>query len=225
MTKQERLEKMKADLVRMTEIEKTLYRDGFQGRKVDIIAGMDEVGRGPLAGPVVTAAVVLPRDFSLLGVNDSKKLTEKRREEMYFEIMDCALEVSIGMRDSVIIDRINILNATKEAMADAVNGLKTRPDIVLIDALEIEGTDIPQIGIIKGDSKSVSIAAASIIAKVTRDRMMIEYAEKYPWYAFEKNKGYGTKAHYEVLDEKGPCPIHRRSFLVKYFENRSIKGR
>ncbi|MDD7409485.1 MAG: ribonuclease HII [Anaerovoracaceae bacterium] len=220
MTKAERIEKMKEDLARMTQIEKELYAAGHEGREVNIIAGMDEVGRGPLAGPVVTAAVVLPRDFDLLGVNDSKKLTEKRREEMYKKIMDCAIEVNIGIRDNMEIDRVNILNATKEAMADAVNGLKKRPDVVLIDALTIEGTDVPQIGIVKGDAKSVSIAAASIIAKVTRDHMMIDYAEKYPGYAFENNKGYGTKAHYEGLDRLGPCPIHRRSFLVKYFENK-----
>lgn len=222
MTKQERIEKMKADLKRMTEIENNLYENGYEGRQINLIAGMDEVGRGPLAGPVVTAAVVLPKDFSLFGVNDSKKLTAKRRDEMYDKIMDCAVEVNIGLRDNEAIDRINILNATKEAMKDAVSGLERRPDIVLIDALEIEGLDIPQIGIVKGDTKSVSVAAASIIAKVTRDRMMIDYAEKYPGYAFEKNKGYGTKAHYEGLDKSGPCPIHRRSFLVKYFADRDL---
>lgn len=250
MTKIERLEKMKADLVRMSEIENDLYENGFSeaadpkahyaisgggrtahlpvesgsgkagGRPVSLIAGVDEVGRGPLAGPVVAAAVILPRDFDLLGVNDSKKLSEKRREELFDQIMERAVAVNIGMRDEQTIDHVNILNATKEAMADAIRGLNPQPDIVLIDALELEGLNIPQKGIVKGDAKSVSIAAASIIAKVTRDRMMVKYAEQYPGYAFEKNKGYGTKAHYEGLDRLGACPIHRRSFLVKYFEGK-----
>lgn len=216
MTKQERLEKMKEDLIRMSRIEKSLYENGYKGKDVRRIAGVDEVGRGPLAGPVVTAAVILPEDFDILGVNDSKKLTEKRREEVYEKIMDTALAVSIGMRDCRRIDEVNILNATKEAMADAIRSLSLRPDIVLIDAMVLEDTEIPQMGIVKGDSKSVSIAAASIIAKVTRDRMMVDYAEQYPGYAFEKNKGYGTKAHYEGLDRLGACPIHRHSFLIKY---------
>ncbi len=134
--------------------------------------------------------------------------------------MDTALSVGIGMRDHLRIDEVNILNATKEAMADAVSHLSLTPDILLIDALTLEGIRIPQIGIVKGDSRSVSIAAASIVAKVTRDRMMVEWAKDYPGYAFEKNKGYGTKAHYEGLDRQGPCAIHRRTFLVKYFESR-----
>ncbi len=220
MTKQERLEKMNADLVRMSETENALYEDGFGGRPVRHIAGVDEVGRGPLAGPVVAAAVILPRDFDLLGVNDSKKLSEKRREEMYGKIMEAAVAVSIGLKDHRRIDEINILNATKEAMTDAVKGLAEKPDVVLIDALSLDDVHVPQVSIVKGDSKSVSIAAASIIAKVTRDRMMVEYAEQYPGYAFEKNKGYGTKAHYEGLDRLGVCPIHRQSFLVKYFAGR-----
>ena len=220
MTRQERLEKMKAELLRMSEMETSLYREGHEGREIRYIAGVDEVGRGPLAGPVVAAAVILPENFDLLGVNDSKKLTEKRREELFGKIMDTALSVGIGMRDHLRIDEVNILNATKEAMADAVSHLSLTPDILMIDALTLEGVRIPQIGIVKGDSRSVSIAAASIVAKVTRDRMMVEWAEDYPGYAFEKNKGYGTKAHYEGLDRQGPCAIHRRSFLVKYFESR-----
>lgn len=244
MTKQERLKKMKADLVRMTKIERELYKngmpsspypplgsgdsshgnrpgqDGASGSPVRYIAGVDEVGRGPLAGPVVAAAVILPPDFDLLGVNDSKKLSEKRRGELFDQIMDRAVAVSIGLRDQQVIDDINILNATKEAMTDAIRGLDPQPDIVLIDALELDGLEIPQRGIVKGDAKSVSIAAASIIAKVTRDRMMVDYAGQYPGYAFEKNKGYGTKAHYEGLDRLGACPIHRRSFLVKYFSSK-----
>lgn len=221
MTRQERLEKMKADLIRMSEIEESLYEKGYEKTPVRFIAGVDEVGRGPLAGPVVAAAVILPRNFDLLGVNDSKKLSEKRREELFGEIMDRAVAVSIGMRDHLRIDEINILNATKEAMTDAVNSLAVRPDVLLIDALSLERVTVPQIGIVKGDSKSISIAAASIIAKVTRDRMMVEFAEKYPGYAFEKNKGYGTRAHYEGLDRQGTCPIHRQSFLVKYYTGKS----
>ena len=220
MTKQERIEKMKADLVRMSEIENDLYENGYQGQEIRTIAGVDEVGRGPLAGPVVTAAVILPQGFDLLGVNDSKKLSEKRREELYEKIMETALAVSIGMRDWQRIDEINILNATREAMTDAIRNLPFSPDIVLIDALTLDLPEIPQMPLVKGDSRSISIAAASIIAKVTRDRMMVEYAGQYPGYAFEKNKGYGTKAHYEGLDRLGACPIHRRSFLVKYAAKR-----
>ena len=220
MTKKERIEKMKADLVRMSEIENDLYENGYQGQEIRTIAGVDEVGRGPLAGPVVTAAVILPQGFDLLGVNDSKKLSEKRREELYEKIMETALAVSIGMRDWQRIDEINILNATREAMTDAIRNLPFSPDIVLIDALTLDLPEIPQMPLVKGDSRSISIAAASIIAKVTRDRMMVEYAGQYPGYAFEKNKGYGTKAHYEGLDRLGACPIHRRSFLVKYAAKR-----
>lgn len=219
MTKKERIEKMKADFDRMKGTDEAFRQHGYKGAAVNCIAGMDEVGRGPLAGPVVTAAVILPRDFDVLGVNDSKKLTEKRREELYTKIKAEALDINIGMRDNREIDRINILNATKAAMKDAAEGLEIRPDLLLIDALTID-TDIPQEGIVKGDSKSLSIAAASIVAKVTRDHMMIDYAEEFPGYAFEKNKGYGTRAHYAGLDALGPCPIHRQSFLVKYFERK-----
>ena len=221
MTKQERLEKMKAVLARMSEIEESYYKNGNEGKPVQWIAGVDEAGRGPLAGPVVAAAVVLPRGFNILGVNDSKKLSEKRREELFGKIMETAAAVGVGIRDHQRIDEINILNAAKEAMADAVEGLSVKPDIVLIDALTLEGLEIPQRGIIKGDSRSVSIAAASIIAKVTRDRMMLEFADRYPGYSFEKNKGYGTKAHYDGLDRQGTCPIHRRTFLVKYFAKKN----
>ena len=177
------------------------------------IAGIDEVGRGPLAGPVVTAAVILPEDFDVLGVDDSKKLSPKKREELYELIMEKAIAVSIGRREPEDIDRINILEATKEAMADAVMGLPVKPDHLLIDAVKLSGLKIPQTSIIKGDARSVSIAAASIIAKVTRDREMIEMDEKYPGYSFASNKGYGTKAHYDGLSKLGPCPIHRKTFL------------
>lgn len=177
------------------------------------VAGVDEVGRGPLAGPVVTAAVILPKDFSVLGVDDSKKLSPKKRDELFDLIMENAIAVSIGRREPDVIDEINILQATKAAMLDAINGLSVRPDHVLIDAVKLDKLEIPQTSIIKGDAKSVSIAAASIIAKVTRDREMVEMDSVYPGYGFASNKGYGTKLHYEGLAKLGPCPIHRRSFL------------
>ncbi len=177
------------------------------------VAGVDEVGRGPLAGPVVTAAVILPKDFSILGVDDSKKLSPKKRDELFDLIMENAIAVSIGRREPDVIDEINILQATKAAMLDAIYGLSVRPDHVLIDAVKLDKLEIPQTSIIKGDAKSVSIAAASIIAKVTRDREMVEMDSVYPGYGFASNKGYGTKLHYEGLAKLGPCPIHRRSFL------------
>lgn len=208
MTKLEREEKLKVQLEEMLKYERTLWAEGKE-----FVAGVDEVGRGPLAGPVVTAAVILPHDFNILGVNDSKKLSPKKRDELYDIIMEKALAVSIGRRESERIDEINILEATKEAMTDAILGLKIKPDHVLIDALTLKTVNLPQTGIIHGDATSVSIAAASIIAKVTRDREMIEMDKLYPGYAFESNKGYGTKAHYEGLAALGPCPIHRQSFL------------
>ncbi|MBR5228963.1 MAG: ribonuclease HII [Firmicutes bacterium] len=211
---------MKEDLHRMMAEERKLYAEGNEAGPVKYIAGVDEVGRGPLAGPVVTAAVILPEDFSLLGVNDSKKISEKRRDELFEQIKETAVCYSIGIRDNHDIDRINILEATKEAMTEAVRGLEIRPDHLLIDALTLKDVDIPQTGIVKGDANSVSIAAASILAKVTRDRMMVDYHETYPDYSFDKNKGYGTKAHYEGLDRAGASPIHRMSFLVKYFEGK-----
>ena len=177
------------------------------------VCGIDEVGRGPLAGPVVAAAVILPEDFDVLGVNDSKKLSEKRREELFVKIKEKAIAWAIGMADSRTIDRINILQATKQAMAEAVSCLPVKPDHLLIDAVRLEEVDLPQTSIVKGDEKSISVAAASILAKVTRDRMMVEYANEFPGYAFEKNKGYGTKAHYEGIEAHGICPIHRRTFL------------
>lgn len=207
---------MEEDLVRMKEYEGRLYREGNRSGPVRFIAGVDEVGRGPLAGPVVAAAVILPQDFGFPGINDSKKLSEKRREELYGVITSEALDFSIGMRSPEVIDRINILEATKEAMTEAVNGLKQRPDHVLIDALTLPSLDMPQTGIIRGDANCLSIAAASIVAKVTRDRMMAEYHRVYPAYGFDRNKGYGTKAHYEGIEKEGICPIHRRTFLKKY---------
>lgn len=215
MTKAERLEHLKKELVRMSEYEKRLYREGNRNGAVRRIAGVDEVGRGPLAGPVVAAAVILPEDFDVPGVIDSKKLSEKRREELYEVITERAVAWSVGLRDHVVIDRINILEATKEAMADAVRGLSAQPDHLLIDALTLPSLEIPQTGIVRGDANSVSIAAASIVAKVTRDRMMVKYHEAYPAYGFDRNKGYGTKAHYEGIEREGICPIHRKSFLSK----------
>jgi len=208
MTKAERLEKQKELLQQMLVHEKALHAAGKQ-----YVAGVDEVGRGPLAGPVVTAAVILPADFSLLGVNDSKKLSPKQRDVLFDQIKEAALCYAFGWRSPERIDEINILEATKEAMVEAVNGLKIRPDHVLIDAVKLPALEIPQTPIIHGDAVSVSIAAASILAKVTRDRYMVEMAEKYPGYAFESNKGYGTKAHYEGLARLGPCEIHRRTFI------------
>ncbi len=180
------------------------------------IAGVDEVGRGPLAGPVVTCALILPKDANILYVNDSKKLSKKKREELYDEILDTALSYSIGIRDHKVIDEINILNATLSAMADSVNSLSIKPDLVLVDAVHIPDVDIKQESIIKGDAKSISIAAASIVAKVYRDRLMEEYSKKYPEYGFESNMGYGSAKHIEAIKEYGPCPIHRMSFIGNF---------
>ena len=176
-----------------------------------ILAGIDEVGRGPLVGPVVTAAVILPKDFYDERINDSKKLTEKKRELLYDVIMENALSVGIGMSSPEVIDEINILNATKKAMIEAINNLSVKPQHLLIDAVKLD-IDIPQTSIIKGDAKSQSIASASIIAKVTRDRMMVELDKKYPMYDFKHNKGYGTKKHIEALYQYGPIEEHRKSF-------------
>ena len=190
----------------MKEFETELYNKG-----INFIAGIDEVGRGPLVGPVVTAAVILPKDFYDERINDSKKLTEKKRELLYDVIMENAISVGIGMSSSSIIDEINILNATKKAMIEAINNLSVKPEHLLIDAVKLD-IDIPQTSIIKGDAKSESIAAASIIAKVTRDRMMVELDEKYPMYDFKHNKGYGTIKHIEALYKYGPMSEHRKSF-------------
>lgn len=213
MTKEEREQKARVRLAEMKQIEEELYAEGIR-----FIAGIDEVGRGPLAGPVVAAAVVLPPDFSVLGVDDSKKLTEKKREELYILIIENALAYGIGIVDNNVIDEINILEATKLAMKQAVEELSEKPEYILIDALTLKDVSIPQRGIIKGDSLSLSIAAASIVAKVTRDRIMDGYHKEYPHYAFDSNKGYGTKAHYEGLDCHGLCKLHRKSFLKSYIK-------
>ena len=216
MTKQERLERDIAKLAEMKKREDELRSEGYR-----FVAGLDEVGRGPLAGPVVTACVVLPDDFDVLGVDDSKKLSLKKREELYEVILDKALAVGIGMCDNQVIDEINILEATKRAMAESIEKadkmLQKRDlgslDHVLIDAVKLTGISQTQTNIIKGDATSLSIAAASIVAKVTRDRMMMAYAEEYPWYGFESNMGYGTKKHYEGINAHGITPIHRKTFL------------
>ena len=202
---QERLEKLK-------EIEKDLYKKGAKK-----ICGIDEAGRGPFAGPVVVAAVVMPEDSYIEGVNDSKKISEKKREKLYDEIISNAIAWGVGIIDPKEIDEINILNATKKGLTTALNELTQRPDIILVDALTgIDTLGIPYQSIIKGDAKSYSIAAASIIAKVTRDRIMRQWDEIYPEYGFEKHKGYGTKAHIEVIKNNGICPIHRRSFVKNF---------
>ena len=182
------------------------------------ICGIDEVGRGPLAGPVVAGAVILPKNHQILYLNDSKKLSEKKREELYDIIMEEAVATGIGMAGPARIDEINILQATYEAMRLAIADLGTEPDLMLNDAVTIPGIPYRQIPIIKGDAKSVSIAAASIIAKVTRDRMMVEYDKIIPGYDFAKNKGYGTKAHIAALKELGPSPIHRATFIKNFVD-------
>ncbi|MFC6171274.1 ribonuclease HII [Loigolactobacillus jiayinensis] len=183
------------------------------------IAGIDEVGRGPLAGPVVTAAVILPHDFAVYGVNDSKQLSASKRQQFYRLILEQAVSVAIGVSDVATIDRINILEATKLAMQQAVAGLTVRPDHLLIDAVKLK-TDIPTIRMFKGDSHSISIAAASIVAKVVRDHLMLAYARAYPGYDFADNEGYGTAKHLAGLAQHGITPIHRRSFApVKKYLN------
>ncbi|MBO4399908.1 MAG: ribonuclease HII [Lachnospiraceae bacterium] len=177
------------------------------------IGGIDEVGRGPLAGPVVACCVVLPKDCDILYLNDSKQVPEKKREELYDEIMAKAVSVGIGMVSHEVIDDINILQATYEAMRQAIGKLTVTPQHLLVDAVHIPGISIPQRGIIKGDAKSASIAAASIVAKVTRDRLMTELDAKYPQYGFARNKGYGAPEHLAALRQYGPCEIHRMSFL------------
>lgn len=180
------------------------------------ICGIDEAGRGPLAGPVVAGAVVLPHDCEILFLNDSKKLSEKRREELFLEIQEKALSWSVGVVGPDVIDEINILQATYQAMRQAIGGLPVTPDILLNDAVTIPGVEVMQVPIIKGDAKSVSIAAASILAKVTRDHMMAEYDALFPEYGFARHKGYGTAAHIAAIRELGPCPIHRRTFIKNF---------
>lgn len=180
------------------------------------ICGIDEVGRGPLAGPVVAGAVILKKDCDILYLNDSKQLSEKKREELYDVIMDKAVSTGLGLVSPERIDEINILNATYEAMRQAIGELKQAPDLLLNDAVTIPQVTIKQVPIIKGDAKSISIAAASIIAKVTRDRLMVQYDTVYPEYGFASNKGYGAQAHLEALRKFGPTPIHRKTFIKNF---------
>jgi len=180
------------------------------------VCGIDEVGRGPLAGPVVASAVILPKDCDILYINDSKKLSAAKREELYDVIMEKAVAVGIGMVGPGRIDEINILQATYEAMREAISNLQVKPDILLNDAVTIPGVEVRQVPIIKGDAKSISIGAASIIAKVTRDRLMEEYDKVFPEYGFASNKGYGSAEHIKALKEIGPTPIHRRSFIGNF---------
>ena len=179
------------------------------------ICGVDEAGRGPLAGPVFAAAVILPKDYEIYGVNDSKKLSEKKREKLFDEIIEHALAYSIKSCDNFTIDDINILAATMQTMKNAVDSLTIKPDIVFVDGNRLPELDVPAEYVIHGDAVSASIAAASILAKVSRDRFMYEMDKKYPEYDFAKHKGYGTKLHYEKLREFGPCEIHRLTFLKK----------
>ena len=205
----EKLEKELARLEAMREYEDTYDACAY-------ICGIDEAGRGPLAGPVVAAAAVLPKDCQIFYLNDSKKLSEKKRDLLFDEIKEKAVAYGIGIVSPQVIDEINILQATYEAMRAAIGGLSQTPDLLLNDAVTIPGMEIPQIPIVKGDAKSVSIAAASILAKVTRDHLMAEYDKLYPGYGFAKHKGYGTAAHIAALRELGPSPIHRRTFIKNF---------
>jgi len=207
-----RIENMKA-------FENSLYDDGYE-----YIAGVDEVGRGPLSGPVVTACVIMPKDSNILYINDSKKLSSSMREELCEKIKKEAISYAVGVKDNNVIDKINILNATKEAMLEAVSSLSVKPDIILIDAVHLD-TEIKQKSFVKGDEKIYSIAAASILAKVYRDKLMDDYAKEYPIYGFEKNKGYGTYEHVEAIRKSGLCPIHRKSFCNNIVTSSVKKGK
>ena len=211
-TLKKRLEAIEKEKERM----KVMFSFEREYSDYEYICGIDEVGRGPLAGPVVAGAVILPKDCDLLYLNDSKKLTENKREELYDKIMESAVSAAIGYGSPERIDEINILQADYEAMKEAIGKLSVKPTLLLNDAVTLPDMDIKQVPIIKGDAKSASIAAASIIAKVTRDRMMVEYAKIFPEYGFDSNKGYGSAAHIEALKKYGPCPIHRRSFIKNF---------
>lgn len=201
-------------LTKIKEVEKDLYNKGFKN-----ICGIDEAGRGPLAGPVVVAGVIMPKDSMIEWVNDSKKVTERRREILYEKIKEEAISYSIAVIDHNIIDDINILNATKQGVTEVVDGLNVKPDLIIVDALtHINTRGIPYEPIIKGDAKCYNIAAASILAKVTRDRIMRQWDEIYPQYGFAAHKGYGTAKHIAAIKEYGLCPIHRITF-TKHFTN------
>ena len=215
-TKEEREAKKALALQKEQERMYELFAYEREYATYQAICGIDEVGRGPLAGPVVAGAVILPKDCDILYINDSKKLSEKKREMLFDEIMEKAVAVGIGIVGPEHIDEINILQATYEAMREAISKLEVQPDLLLNDAVKIPGVTLPQVSIIKGDAKSASIGAASIIAKVTRDRMMMEYDSIFPEYGFAANKGYGTAVHIESLKKLGPTPIHRRSFISNF---------
>jgi ribonuclease HII len=207
-------EKEELRLNKLKEIEEEIYNKNNQ---IKYICGIDEAGRGPLAGPVVVASVIMPRDSKIAGVNDSKKVSEKKREELYDKILEEAISYGVGIIDEKEIDRINILEATKKGLTNSLKELTTKPDLIIVDALKgIDTLGIPYNSIIKGDALCYSISAASIIAKVTRDRIMRQWDEIYPQYGFEKHKGYGTKAHIDAIKEYGLCPIHRRSFTKNF---------
>lgn len=205
-------EKLKEERARL----EMMHAYEFQYKDCTYICGIDEAGRGPLAGPVVAGAVILPKDCEILYLNDSKKLSAKKRDLLYDEIMEKAIATGIGMASPARIDEINILQATYEAMREAIANLGIRPDVLLNDAVTIPQVEIPQVPIIKGDAKSVSIAAASILAKVTRDRLMMEYDKLMPEYGFAGNKGYGSATHIEAIRKIGPSPIHRASFIKNF---------
>jgi len=203
------LEKEKQRIEKLWQYEREYHTYAY-------ICGIDEVGRGPLAGPVVAGAVILPKDCDILYINDSKQLSEKKREELYDVILEKAVSCAVGYASPERIDEINILQATYEAMREAISRLEPMPDLLLNDAVKIPLVNIPQVPIIKGDAKSISIGAASIIAKVTRDRLMVDYDKIFPEYDFAGNKGYGSAAHIEALKKYGPTPIHRRSFIKNF---------
>ncbi|MDD6215344.1 MAG: ribonuclease HII [Roseburia sp.] len=207
-----RYEKLQQEIARIETLK--TYEKEYES--YGYVCGIDEVGRGPLAGPVVAGAVILPKDCDILYINDSKKLSAKKREELYDVIMEKAVAVGIGMASPKRIDEINILQATYEAMREAISKLSVKPDILLNDAVTIPQVDIKQVPIIKGDAKSISIGAASIVAKVTRDRLMVEYDKLLPEYGFASNKGYGSAEHIEALKKIGPSPIHRASFIKNF---------
>ncbi|MGN0325077.1 MAG: ribonuclease HII [Lachnospiraceae bacterium] len=207
--------KQQAIIVEQARMEK-MFSYERQYQEYEYICGIDEAGRGPLAGPVVAGAVILPKNCSLLYLNDSKQLSEKKREELYDKIMSEAVAVGVGYASPERIDEINILNATYEAMREAIGKLGVKPDLLLNDAVTIPGVEIRQVPIIKGDAKSASIAAASIIAKVTRDRLMLQYDSVMPEYQFAAHKGYGTKEHILAIKKYGPSTIHRKSFIKNF---------
>ena len=205
-------EKEEERLKELKKIELDYHKQGIK-----YIAGIDEAGRGPLAGPVVVGCVIMPEDSFIEGVNDSKKVSEKKREKLYDEIINNAISWSVAVIGWHEIDELNILNATKKGVTECINNLETKPELILVDALKgIDTCNIPYVSMVKGDAKCYSISAASILAKVTRDRIMREWDEVYPQYGFAKHKGYGTKAHIEALKEYGTCPIHRKTFITHF---------